>query len=99
MCRWTNSGGASRPGTRSHPGIAHPSTARTLTNGPPFSRRPMLTSSRCSTPHRTQTEPLRGGDPVSHQLTKAGNDLLIPLASFLTVTHHRIGVYVERRSH
>ena len=62
MCLWTNSGGASRPGTRSHPGTANRSAAPTLTNGPPFFRRPMLPSSRCSTPHQTQTESLSGGD-------------------------------------
>ena len=70
MCLWTNSGGASRPGTRSHPGTALRSGATTLTNGPPFSRRPMLPSSRCSTPHRAQTEPLlsrgAGWSPAGH---------------------------------
>jgi hypothetical protein len=45
------------PGTRSHPGTAHPSAAPTSTTGPPSSRSPMLPSSRCSTPHQTQTEP------------------------------------------
>ena len=70
MCLWTNSGGASRPGTRSHPGTANRSAAPTLTNGPPFSRRPMLPSSRCSTHHQTQTRSDRRrrqhGRPAPH---------------------------------
>ena len=67
----TNSGGASRPGTRSRPGTATRSAAPTSTGGPRSSRRPMLPSWPCSTPHQTQTEPLPRGDagwsPVGHR--------------------------------
>jgi hypothetical protein len=56
-CLLTNSGGAFRPGTRSHPGTATRSAAPTSTGGYPFSRRPMLPSWRCSTPRQIQTDP------------------------------------------
>jgi hypothetical protein len=59
-CLLTNSGGAFRPGTRSHPGTATRSAAPTSTGGYAFSRRPMLPSWPCSTPRQIQTEPLSG---------------------------------------
>jgi AAA domain-containing protein len=56
-CLPTNSGGASRPGTRSHPGTATRSAAPTSTGGYAFSRRPMVPSWPCSTPRQSQNEP------------------------------------------
>ena len=55
-CLPTNSGGASRPGTRSHPGTAIRSAPLTSTGGYVSSRRPMLPSWPCSTHRQPQTE-------------------------------------------
>ena len=54
--RWTNSGAAYRPGTRSHHGTPNRSSARTSSNGPRPFRNPTLRSWSCSILRHTQTE-------------------------------------------